>query len=164
MFIVLDIDQTLADNEHRAHFVEKEPKDWDSFFAIDRVFADPVVKGADRVMAQLVELKYDIVLLTGRTEDLRDVTMRWLLEKLNLAVPDTHLLMRPNGNMLNATEYKREQILNFKHGLENRDTGFVIIDDDASSGTALSSFGIVLKAPECWPLLFPIAPPENTEA
>lgn len=157
MFVVLDVDQTIADNSHREHHVNKTPKDWDAFLEPSLVFKDTVVSGAERVIAQLVELKYDLVILTGRNEDLRDVTMRWLLDKLNLAVPDTHLLMRPAGNMLNAAEFKREQLLNFKQGLENRDNGFIIIDDDVSVGSTLSSFGIILKAPECWDLLFPRA-------
>jgi hydroxymethylpyrimidine pyrophosphatase-like HAD family hydrolase len=163
MFIVLDLDQTLADNAHRAHFVEKEPKDWDSFLSPDRVIKDPVVAGAERVLEQLQALKYDLVILTGRHEDLRDATMRWLLEKLNITLPDTLLLMRPNGNMLNAAEYKREQLLNFRQGLENRDNNFLIIDDDAAAGEALKEFGIVLKAPECWELLFPIPLAEKQE-
>jgi len=162
MFVVLDLDQTLADNAHRSHHVEKEPKNWDAFFAPDLVIKDTVIAGAERVLTQFQELKYDIIILTGRNEDLRDTTMRWMLEKLNLALPDTHLLMRPNGNMLNAAEYKREQLLNFKQGLENRDNGFIIIDDDVSVSEALSAFGVVLKAPECWSLLFPKAAEEVT--
>lgn len=157
MFVVLDLDQTIADNSHRAHHVEKEPKNWEAFFAPDLVIKDTVIAGAERVLTQFQDLKYDFVILTGRTEDLRDTTMRWIQEKLNITVLDTHLLMRPNGNMLNAAEFKREQLLNFRQGLENRDTGFIIIDDDVSVSAALSSFGVVLKAPECWDLLFPKA-------
>lgn len=163
MFVVLDLDKTLADTAHRDSYVAKEPKDWDAYWSQERVWKDPVVEGAARVVLQLQELKYDIIVITGRTEDLRDVTMRWLLEKLNIAIPDTHLLMRPSGNMLNAAEYKREQLLNFRTGLDNRDAGFLIIDDDAAMGAQLSEFGIVFKAPECWPLLFPV-PKEMPEA
>jgi len=159
MFVVLDLDQTVADNAHRAHHVEKEPKDWDAFLSPDLVIKDTVIAGAERVIAQLVELKYELIVLTGRNEDLRDVTMRWLLDNLNLAIPDTHLLMRPAGNMLTAGEFKREQLLNFRQGLDNRDNGFIIIDDDVEVGAALNSFGIVFKAPECWSLLFPLAKP-----
>jgi len=163
MFVVLDLDQTLADNAHRAHHVEKEPKNWDAFFAPDLVIKDTVIVGAERVLTHFNDLKYDFVILTGRNEDLRDTTMRWIQEKLSITVLDTHLLMRPNGNMLNAAEFKREQLLNFKQGLENRDSDFIIIDDDSAVGAALSSFGVVLKAPECWPLLFPVQEPEKIE-
>jgi hydroxymethylpyrimidine pyrophosphatase-like HAD family hydrolase len=154
MFVVLDMDETLADCSHRAHFVEKEVKDWDAFFAPERVIQDPVIPGAERVLAKFVELKYEIVVLTGRDESLRDTTMRWLLEKLNLSLPDGYLLMRQEGNMLTPAQYKREQLMNFKNGLENKDNNFLIIDDDAQAGAALEGLGVFLKAPECWTLLF----------
>lgn len=32
MFIVFDLDGTLADCEHRIHHITKEPKDWRAFF------------------------------------------------------------------------------------------------------------------------------------
>jgi len=156
MFVVLDLDETIADVSHRAHHVEKNPKDWDAFFAPDLVIKDKVVQGVARVLTHLADLKYDFLILTGRNEDLRDTTMRWLNENLDIAIPDENLLMRPNGNMLNAGEFKREQLLNYKQGLENKDASFLIIDDDADAGVSLREFGVVLKAPECWALLFPV--------
>jgi hypothetical protein len=156
MFVVLDLDSTLADISHRAHHVEKTPKDWDAFFSPDLVIKDKVVPGVARVLTHFTELKYDILILTGRNEDLRDTTMRWLHENLDIAVPDSSLLMRPNGNMLNAGEYKREQLLNYRQGLENKDVSFLIIDDDPEVSATLKDFGVVLKAPECWKMLFPI--------
>jgi hypothetical protein len=164
MFVVIDLDETLADCEHRAHFVEKNPKDWDAFFAPERVTKDTIVPGAERVLARFLELKYEIVVMTGRNEDLRDTTTLWLLEKLNLVLPDGYLLMRQEGNMLNAAQYKREQLLNFKNGLENKNNDFLILDDDAEAGAAMSDLGTFLKAPECWALLFavPELPAEET--
>jgi predicted secreted acid phosphatase len=164
MFVVLDLDQTLADNTHRQHLVEKDPKNWDAFFAPDLVIKDALIAGAERVLTHFEELKYDFVILTGRNEDLRDTTMRWLQENLNIKILDEHLLMRPNGNMLNAGEYKREQLLNFKQGLESKNVDFLIIDDDVSMGSALKDFGVVLQAPECWSLLFPVPKPEKEAA
>jgi hypothetical protein len=160
MFVVLDLDQTLADVSHRAHHVEKSPKDWDAFFDPALVIKDKVIEGAERVLTHFEELKYQFVILTGRNEDLRDTTMRWIQENLNIKVPDEYLLMRPNGNMLSAGEFKREQLLSFKQGLENKDANFLIIDDDEAMGEALRDLGIVLKAPDCWKLLFPLATPD----
>lgn len=163
MFIVIDLDATLADCAHRDHFIKSSVKDWDSFYAPEHVIKDGVVSGAERVLAHFTELKYEIVVMTGRQENLRDTTMRWLLEKLNLSLPEGYLLMRQEGNMLNPAQYKREQLLNFKNTLENKDVNFLIIDDDADAGVALEDMGIVLKAPECWPLLFalPSAPADD---
>jgi hypothetical protein len=163
MFVVLDLDETLADVSHRAHLVEEEPKNWDAFFAPELVIKDKVIPGVARVLTHFTELKYDILILTGRNEVLRDTTMRWLHENLDIEVPDGNLLMRPNGNMLNAGEFKREQLLNYKQGLENKDVSFLIIDDDPAVSDSLKEFGVVLKAPECWTTLFPVpaAPKEE---
>jgi regulator of replication initiation timing len=155
MFIVLDVDGTLADNTHRQHFLKEELKNWDSFFAPDAVMRDTVVKGANRAVDQLRTLKHDLLVITGRHEALRDTTMRWLLENFDLSLPDTHLMMRANGNMLNASEYKREQLINFKASLENKDAGFIFIDDDAQICNTLQPLAITMKAPECWSVLFP---------
>jgi hypothetical protein len=155
MFVVLDIDQTLADTAHRAQHLEKTPKDWDSFFDPSRVIKDKVIAGVENALAQLTELKCSFVILTERNENLRDVTTRWIAENLNIQVPEGHLLMRTSGNLLNPAEYKREQLLSFRQGLENKDIPFLIIDDDADVGTALKGLGIILKAPECWAVLFP---------
>lgn len=163
MYIVLDLDQTIADNSHRAHLVEKAPKNWDAFFEPSLVFKDKVVAGAERVLTLLQELKYTFVILTGRNEDLRDTTMRWLHENLNIEVRDDFLLMRPNGNMLSAAEFKREQLLTFKQSLENKNVPFLIIDDDESVNEALRDLGVVLKAPECWQILFPVPQPPPEE-
>jgi len=159
MFVVLDLDGTVADASHRAHYLEQTPKDWEAFFRPDLVIKDPVINGVTRVLTHFQDLKYDFVILTGRNESLRDTTTRWILENLNIEIPDTHLLMRPHGNMLNAAEYKKEQLLNFKQGLENRDNGFLIIEDDAEACVALKDFGTVLHAPACWDLLFPVYKP-----
>lgn len=155
MFVFLDLDQTLADNTHRVHHIKKSPQDWDAFESPDLAIKDTVMVGALRGLTKFIELKYDVVILTGRHESLRDATMRWMLEQLNLVVPDTHLLMRGHGNMLSAAEYKKEQVLNFKQGLENRDGGFLFIDDNANVCDALATFGVAMKAPECWKVLFP---------
>ncbi|GAA3073157.1 hypothetical protein GCM10020254_16230 [Streptomyces goshikiensis] len=60
---VFDIDNTLADTDHRQHFLEGRPRDWDGFFG-----AAP----ADPPLARGVELAVDsaadceVVYLTGR--------------------------------------------------------------------------------------------------
>lgn len=155
MYVILDIDNTLANNKHREHHLKKTPKDWDAFHAPDLVIKDELIEGVARVLTHFKELKYTFVALTGRYEDLRDTTMRWIQEKLPIEIKDEHLLMRPNGNMLSNAESKRERLMQFKQGLENRDVPFLIIEDDVKARHALKDFGVVLQAPECWALLFP---------
>lgn len=155
MFVVLDVDNTLADLSHRAHFIQDNPKNWEAYWSPDNVIKDAIVPGVERVIARFQELKYDFLILTGRPETLRDATMRWLLDKLNLILPDAYFLMRPTGNLLTTAEGKREQFLNFKQGLENQRDSFLFIDADIDTCTMLTPFGITFQAPKCWPLIFP---------
>lgn len=155
MYIVLDIDSTLANNKHREHLLQKRPKDWEAFHDPALVIKDEVIEGVDRVLRHFKELKHTFVALTGRHERLRDTTMRWLHERLPIDIPDSHLLMRPDGNMLSNAESKRQLILEFKTALNDRNAEFLFIEDDAKTRDTLKDLGIVLQAPECWALLFP---------
>ena len=158
MYIVLDVDSTIANNKHREHLLKKRPKDWEAFHEPSLVIKDEVIEGVVRVLEHFKQLKHTFVVLTGRHERLRDTTMRWLNERLPFNIPDTHLLMRPDGNMLSGAESKRQQIIDFKVSLNDNRAEFLFIDDDYRAREALKDLGIVLQAPQCWDLLFPKAP------
>lgn len=160
MYVILDVDGTLANNKHREHFLEKKPKDWDGFFQPHLVAQDAVIENSARAVERFKALKYTIVILTGRSENLRDATMRWLLEKLNLDIKDENLLMRPNGNMLSQREYKRDKLITYKRSLDIRDVPFMIIDDDERALDGMGDLGITLRAPSCWAVLFPEVTPK----
>ena len=158
MIIVLDIDGTLANNDHRAHHVDRaeddaRPKDWQAFLAPHLVAKDVVIEGAMKALEHFQLLKYKIMFLTGRNESLRDVTTQWIFEKLGIEVNDDTLLMRGTGNMMTAAAYKREsaQSLRSQFPVET----FVFIDDDKYSWQGYADIGVVLKAPECWAVIFP---------
>jgi hypothetical protein len=78
---VFDLDGTLANIEHRLHFIEGDKKDWRAFFA---------ACGEDSVIEQVVRLtddladggvgKYDIVIVSGRSDEVRDRTETWLFD------------------------------------------------------------------------------------
>lgn len=153
MPIVIDIDGTLANNDHRSHFIEKqEPADWTSFLRADLVAKDVPIEKTKRALQKLVELKSTIVFLTGRNEGLREVTKQWLFEHYDLDVKDEQLIMRPVGNMLNATQFKGEKIPEI---LRDFGSEAVFIDDDKYMHAVYERFGIALKAPECWDVMFP---------
>lgn len=60
---VFDIDNTLSDTDHRQHFLERRPRDWDGFFG-----AAPADPPLARGVALAVESAADceVVYLTGR--------------------------------------------------------------------------------------------------
>ena len=76
--VLFDIDGTLANIEHRRSFLRKNPQDWKQFNA---------EMGADTPNHPIVSLyftlwessKYNIELVTGRSEEFRKVTEQWMV-------------------------------------------------------------------------------------
>lgn len=87
---IFDIDGTLADCEHRRHFVTQDKKDWASFFA--GMSEDPV----NEVIRGLCNMYYmngwTIIICTGRQHQHRQTTLDWLERK---AVFYHKLMIRP---------------------------------------------------------------------
>jgi phosphoserine phosphatase len=80
MFIVFDLDGTLALNEHRQHFVQREvgKKDWRAFFAAcDR---DRLNWPVARVLQVLAATGNDVEIWSGRSSEVIDKTRAWLAE------------------------------------------------------------------------------------
>ncbi|MBA2706988.1 MAG: hypothetical protein H0U59_04190 [Gemmatimonadaceae bacterium] len=159
MIIVSDIDRTIANHEHRAHHVDREPddkrpKDWEAFLAPHLVAKDTLVEGARKTFAHFTTLNYRIVFLTGRNEGLRLTTTLWLKEHLELDITEDQLTMRPPGNMMSPLQYKREQVVSLKRDYPNE--SFLFLDDDKYLWSMYAEYGLVLKAPECWESMFPV--------
>ena len=97
---IFDIDGVVADVRHRVHFVERQPKNWNRFFA-----GAEDDSGLDEGIARVHEAtaEHDIVWLTGRPEWLRPITAHWLSERL---LPAGRLLMRPAQDYRPARFYK----------------------------------------------------------
>jgi len=90
--IIVDIDGTLADNEHRRHFVEGVPRskrDFKSFNAM--MHKDAVCKPVATII-NLLSRMFSILLVSGRGEEYRRITEKWL--KRNFIKYDM-LYMRP---------------------------------------------------------------------
>lgn len=74
--IIFDMDGTLADINHRRHFVERKPKDWNSFYEgmIGDTPIQPVV-----MMAQLLKSAgHRIIIATGRPSKYNNITLQFL--------------------------------------------------------------------------------------
>lgn len=85
--VIFDIDGTLADVEHRRHFVDGrngKKKDFKSFYE---------AMGSDGAHEDIVELLfmyrgkgYKILICTGRPEQYREITEKWLSDLLAFAI------------------------------------------------------------------------------
>lgn len=98
--IMVDIDGTLANLDHRLHFVKDGNKDWGSFFR--QVDNDKVYEDVKRIVDLEFEAGTSVVLCSGRPQDQSgEATEKWLARN---EIHYTTLKMRPAGN------YKRDDI------------------------------------------------------
>tara|TARA_R110000744_G_scaffold375946_1_gene489821 strand:- start:400 stop:912 length:513 start_codon:yes stop_codon:yes gene_type:complete len=74
--IIFDVDGTLADINHRRHFVEKKPKDWDSFYA--GMVGDSPIKPVVMMAQLLKSAGHRIIIATGRPRHYNNVTLQFL--------------------------------------------------------------------------------------
>lgn len=102
-YYVMDIDGTLANCDHRLHHIQKEPKDWRSFFAACHLDAP------HRHMIELTKHLQKIatvVFVSGRSDECKVQTIAWL-EKYGLFV-GTNIWMRAEGDHRDDTVVKIE--------------------------------------------------------
>ncbi len=90
--VIFDLDGTLADIEHRQHLVKGRKKQWRQFFAA--CVHDKPHK-AVITMLQALHDRFQIYIVSGRSEEVRTETEEWL--SLN-QVPYHALIMRAKGD------------------------------------------------------------------
>jgi hypothetical protein len=126
---VLDIDGVVADVRHRLHFLDRRPKDWAGFFA---------AAGDDPPLATGIELAHELaamhelVWLTGRPEQLRRVTSRWLDAH---GLPSDELQMRPRSDHRPARVIKVSAL----RRLAGRGVAAFVDDDDEVVSAVLAA-------------------------
>ena len=107
--ILCDIDGTVANNDHRQHFLEGK-KDWDGFF--DKLDEDEPIRPIINKVIENNKSGKKIIFLTGRPERYRDKTETWLKKYFPFNIK---MLMRNNNDQRNKLIIKKEIIdANFK--------------------------------------------------
>ena len=94
MFIIFDLDGTLANIEHRLHFIRTEGQkpDWDSFHKAC-VNDEPIVPMIK--IFQAMRRAHGIEIWSGRSKMVSDETISWL--RIHDIVPD-RIRMREEGD------------------------------------------------------------------
>ena len=134
--VVFDIDGVIADVRHRLRYVERKPKDWDSFFAAmddDGLLTDGVSLAHEHSAAG-----HRIVYLTGRNEDYRGLTRDWLARN---GLPEGRLVMRRSDDRRPARVFKPAALRRI--AVDARVVA-VVDDDDAV---------VAVLAREGWPVV-----------
>jgi hypothetical protein len=87
--IIVDLDGTLSNCAHRVHHAQEGR--WDEFHSL--LMQDKPNMDVYWFLAQIQQIDCNIVVLTGRNEAYRTLTLKWFYE-YGCAVD--HLLMRPD--------------------------------------------------------------------
>lgn len=94
MFVIADLDGTLALIDHRRHFIAQRPKDWTGFFAAcDQDLPHTPIIAA--VLALDAQPESQIEIWSGRSDEVRDKTEAWLAR---FGLGHLPLKMRPAGD------------------------------------------------------------------
>jgi FMN phosphatase YigB (HAD superfamily) len=102
-WVIFDLDGTLADIKHRLHYIEGEKKDWNSFNAACE--QDDYKWKIGALATTFKEIGRSIAIFTGRDENYRAHTERWLASK---KVPYDLLKMRTAKDYRSDTIVKKE--------------------------------------------------------
>lgn len=102
MFVVFDLDGTLALTEHREHYLKREPKDWRGFYAA--CDGDGLCEPLRAVLWGLVQGGHRVEIWSGRSDEVADKTAAWL-EEHDIYVP---IRTRPTGDHRPDTKLKAE--------------------------------------------------------
>lgn len=107
MFIVFDLDGTLALIDHRRHFVAERPKRWKLFFeaCTDDAPYWPVI---NTLKAFLAEGTHRIEIWSGRSDQVRPQTEAWLTR---FGLGDIPLKMRHEGDFTPDDQLKEQWLL-----------------------------------------------------
>ena len=105
--IIVDIDGTIANNDHRRHILDElddpygdleyadQDEIWDRFFSL--MHKDILIKSVwNRIRKLKIQHDAQIIFLTARFEKHRKKTVTWLRKHLKLSKPI--VLMRENGD------------------------------------------------------------------
>lgn len=90
---IFDIDGTIADLSHRLPHIQKDPKDWDSFFAA--CTDDVPIRHIIKLAIDLSLAEANIVYVSGRSDQCREATETWLRMH---ALPEGRVYMRKAGD------------------------------------------------------------------
>jgi len=133
MILLLDLDNVVRDAAWRDKIANDEG--WDAYHA-QGINDFPVNEVIEMVRA-LDTAGWDIVAVTGCTDNYRDQTLKWLIQN---EVPIDTLLMRKKGDFRPTTEVKLELVSDIIIG-KKYDT-ILMIDDRDDVCVAFRNMGI----------------------
>jgi len=99
--ILTDLDNTLANMDHRLHLISGAHADWDQF-EYESVYDQPI-EPTIRTMQAYKSLGLQVWVWTGRSDLVKKETENWLRI---YGVPYEQLIMRPHGETMDTLKLK----------------------------------------------------------
>lgn len=122
---IFDIDGTLADTGHRMHHIKPESgkkKNWGAFFANAK--HDNVFEHVLMLNQLLFQCGAETYLITGRPDNLREDTLKWLKDK---GVCFHRLYMRPSS--VTKPDYEVKKDIFNEHLASRKDEILFVFED-----------------------------------
>lgn len=104
MFVVFDLDGTLADCGHRLHYLDA--KDWRGFFAA--CDQDKPIWRVIAILQAMHDAGHKIEIWSGRSDECRHATEMWLRRH---GLPEVPVIMRTAGDKRPDDEVKAEFLI-----------------------------------------------------
>ena len=123
--VLFDIDNTLADIDHRLHYLKRDYVDWFEFEG-QCVYDQPILPVIEMAKAFKAQGK-QVWCWTGRTDEIRPGTEAWLRR---YGVPFEQLLMRPASVEVHTESVPETKLRWLLHGPIPRDRVLCAVDDD----------------------------------
>jgi hypothetical protein len=118
----------MANVHHRWDHLRGEKKDWDQFFAKQHL-DEPYQAVLDVFHALAFDRADDaFIVVTGRDERFRDVSLEWLNRHIQFNFPTQDLYMRPGGNREDDDVLKVKIIKNWLQHHPNYKVGAIFED------------------------------------
>ena len=133
--ILVDIDGTLADVEHRVHHVQAKTKDWKAFN--DGMIHDELNHWCADLIKAMKKEAYKIVFITGRGESYREPTVDWMNKN---KIEYDELFMRPKADRREDFEVKKEL---YENSIKEQYKVLFVVEDRASVVKMWRELGLV---------------------
>lgn len=139
--IVIDLDGTLANVDHRRHFVQGKHRNYEAFHAA--LVDDPVNEWCKTIISQFSLCGYLIRLVSARPKSTETATRLWLNK--NKIYFDTLDILRPDGDSTPDQELKRAWL---KH--TGKEDILFVIDDRQKVVNMWREEGLVCLQCDAW--------------
>lgn len=169
MILVVDLDGTVANNDHRLVYIQKEKgqNDWVSFYDPEKISHDTPYPEAQAFFQKLYRTRseYHLVFLTGRPERTRAISAWWLRTHYGIETVRENpqflrseppgrlgmLVMKSDKDYRPASIYKEDEV--GKLTVYRPKGSFIFIDDDTRCYDMFWKYGLVFRPPEAWAAL-----------